>query len=365
MPLIVLEGCDGSGKSTLAASLKREWEQPIAGIAHTGRTAAVIHTGPPDPHDREVLEEYELTLDLMADRIMSPHELLILDRWHLGDLVYARYRPDKQPRLTDAALLHLEMALTSLGALKVILSPSLAAVQARIARDGDDYIDHGDVPRIHAEYTALSQRLGYLTPPQHEEPDAPVRAMLSWASRLTDTARPFYDASGGTWTGSLSPRIIFAGDQLGGTTESRAAKPPFCRPFTPVTTNNATSTHHFFTALLTKPGPYWEDEAPMAREEGVLASWDAVYPMREGIALVNVNDPGVDIPALAKLAEGAHWVALGHRAANTLTLTGIRHVTTWHPSFARRFHRHDITRYASQLTRAVQPANGIQPAAEV
>jgi thymidylate kinase len=335
--LIVLEGPDGGGKTSLASALKFAWESWPGSRA--GRQATVLHFGPPEPPDRCPLEEYELPFSLspLHEQALSQDHLVICDRLHLGDGVYARYQPSKKPRLSDAAMAHLELALASLGALKVMCLPPLSVIQERVAKDGDDFIDQADLPRIYAEYDAIMMKLGYLTF-THTLPVSQVaRSLISRTWKLQELAEPLAAASAGTYTGALKPTVIFAGDRLGGSDATRASRPPFSRPFTPA--RGAASSKWLLDALIAATWhlPY-----------GIMTPWNAGGG-GASIGIVNASHPGVDVSHLAKLAPGARWVALGGEASSALSESGIDHRTAWHPQYARRFKHGQFREYAEQL----------------
>lgn len=327
MALVVLEGPDGGGKSTIARELESAW---LAMRPH--HRAMVIHTGPPDPYDKCAYEEYELGLDVKRDEVLSDHTLVILDRHHIGDTIYARYRPDKKPRLTPEGMDHVEMVLSSLGALKVMCLPPLHIVRDRVWADGDDYIDHDDIIRIHGEYLAHRQKYpyhvstgeGWLSPEWTLKPVSAARGLILRTRALDKVglARDFSAVSAGTWTGSLRPSVIIAGDELG------PADSRFTRPFTPF--------------------------SPVTCGEWLLRSVrDAELATTCGI--INTGHPGVDLLALAALAPDARWVALGGTAAKRLDSHGIKFGLVPHPQWSRRFRHGYPEMYTSLLRTAAIP----------
>jgi hypothetical protein len=344
VPLILLEGPDGAGKTELARALSQEWEE--RDVAYR---AITFHSGPPEPPDRDPFEEYEVCLDRITARIFDPQSLIILDRHHLGDQVYWPYRHDHATRLTEAGLLHVELVVASLGALRVLLCPTIATLRARLKRLGDDYVCLEDLPRIRGEYERLGAQLGYLTPPTERAADSLPKPLITGAIRLSEAAAPLHAASSGSWTGSPFPAVILAGDQLGGSAVTRARYPEFTRPFTPSRLFPLSSGHWLFSALTHPEGPF----TPDAGHSGIIPPfWDGVG----GVAIVNVNDPGVDVIALERLRPRSKWVALGASASVTLSKAGISHASTWHPAYAQRFRRGELAEYARQLKACV--ANG-------
>lgn len=321
--ILVLEGSDGAGKSSLAAAVKATWDG-----SGSANPAHLIHTGPPDPPDRCPFQEYEKQLDDKARWVMSSSHLIILDRWHCGDRIYGpRYRGFA--RYTEGGEFHTEMALSSLGAVKVICSPPLEVVQERVKNRGDDYIDISDLPRIHEAYLNHGQRYGYYFYNGIIDLDDTIAHLLRDAQHKTARAKELADASAGTYTGSLHPQCIIAGDELGGTLEAQLRRGGFTRPFTP---NSAATSGEWLMSALFKAG--------------YLTS----------IALVNASDPGTDVAVIAKLRPEAGWVALGARASAVLSRNGISHQKVRHPAWHRRFRHTEHGFYSAELSQAIATA---------
>jgi len=320
--LILLEGCDGSGKTAAAGALRDVW----LALGHPASSVEIMHKGPPDdPHGCPFLE-YEVALDTepLSSLVLAPDRLAVLDRWHIGDVVYGpRYRGFA--RYTPTGMLHTEMALSSLGAVKVLCSPSLEVVQDRVARDGDDYIDQADLPRIHAEYLEHGKKYGYAILEDGRR-DGVLQQLLREASHRTEEARSLAVASFSTWTGSLDPAVIFCGDELGGGRARVSGRfLEYQRPFTPLSPGS--SSEWLLDALL---------------ECGMMTT----------SALVNAHHPGVSLPALAERLPEARWVALGARASTALGGFGIEHRRAPHPAWSRRFRHSYHKEYAAQLAEA-------------
>lgn len=317
--LICLEGPDCGGKTTLAAELKRQHD------ASNGEPAEIIHTGPPDPYDRDVYEEYELGLEKIAPAALSPSKLVILDRWHLGDRIYARYRPGKTPRLTEEGLLHVDMAVSSLGVVKAILNPRLPVLVKRLARDGDNYIDTADIGRIRHEYEKTGDTLGWLSPNTGAPITELARALLGLAPMKCERANRFAAATAGTYTGHLWPEAVLFGDERGPATPATQS---YVRPFTPRYTGSA--------------------------------SWYLLAALRSArlqnkVGLVNAGEPGVDLAALkAELSPLVNIVALGTRASERLHAAGINHSKVPHPQYVRRFQHDQLSEYGSEIAKVAR-----------
>jgi hypothetical protein len=329
--LILLEGGDCSGKSTLAKAIASRWLAKLAD-GSASSPASLIHKGPPDPPDRCPYQEYEGYLDGNAARLMDSGELTIFDRWHAGEQPYGTLLRGKS-RLGDAGMLHIEMALSSLGAEKVICSPPLSVVRQYFAERGDDLVRASQLPAIHAWYASHAARYGYMVRSTDEGQEQFISELLESAARKSTRARQAAKATAGTYTGSLTPSCIVAGDQLGGDPETAGdPRRAFSRPFTPST--SFTSGEWLMSAIC-KAGLYGN------------------------LGLVNVNHPGVDMPWLAKVVfPDARWVALGANASKELKSHGIQHTRVAHPSWAKRFRHDSHDEYAAELKAAAGVAGG-------
>lgn len=143
MPIIILEGIDGSGKSTLATHIANQSPLP-AYIEHRG------------PIKTNVIEEYITPLfNVRSD------ELLIADRWHLSEMIYGPLYRGKTQVDWDT-LTEIETVLDKLGALRVMVQPSLDTVTSRLESRGEDFLKADDVPLVYAAYRGFSFMLNYL-----------------------------------------------------------------------------------------------------------------------------------------------------------------------------------------------------------
>lgn len=142
MPIIILEGIDGSGKTTLAQHIL-ELSQLKTRILHRGPLEGTI--------------EDELIYPLHR---VEPDELLITDRWHLGEMIYGPIYRGKSEiegfynRVIDQILFEMD-------AVKVVLSPPLEIVQARLAARGEDYLKPEHVAEVHALYEKYANKFDY------------------------------------------------------------------------------------------------------------------------------------------------------------------------------------------------------------
>lgn len=112
--IILLEGPDGSGKTTLAKEIER-----LGG-------ATRLHAGKPGP---EPLVDY---IAPIADR----DTFYVLDRWHVGELVYGPLHRGGS-RLTPAGARAINELLASRGCLLIHCTADLATLCMNLRRRGD------------------------------------------------------------------------------------------------------------------------------------------------------------------------------------------------------------------------------------
>jgi hypothetical protein len=146
MGLILLEGCDKTGKSTMAERLKACWENRYGGVE-------IIHRGPIPP-GKDPMQEYWSELP-----DPEPDKLSILDRWHLGELVYGPLYRDRSKITTgDAQRIH--AALKMRGALMILMEAPEPIVEQRFLAEGEDFTAINHIPWILARFHDMAMMLG-------------------------------------------------------------------------------------------------------------------------------------------------------------------------------------------------------------
>lgn len=319
MALILLEGVDGGGKSTLAnriadtfTFLTEDEPNPPALIR--------IHKGKPTP-GLDAFQEYELPLERfdLRDLIRSKRDLVIMDRWHAGEMPYGElYR--NHSRLDLAGLLHVEMTLTALGAVKVLVQPEdVDIVKMRLRERGEDFLQPQHVDQVHRWYEALHTLHGYL------------RGTGAAPSELIQLARdgalgndPTAPRSWPGYIGSAVPKLLLVGDQRN---DGPRARHEFVRAFTPCV--NGSSAHYLMRTLTL---------ANLTRDVGI----------------VNAHEPGVDLALIDKIEPRPAVVALGRLASKSLLDAGVEHEAVPHPQWCRRFRHRHMDWYANEIKSAAR-----------
>lgn len=141
MPMIIIEGVDGSGKSTLAEKLAKASPLPVR----------MEHRGVPE---KKIEDEYLAPLLKVGN-----DELVIADRWHVGETIYGPlYRGHSEllnrPNLNRV----IEGVLDDIGTVRVILSPPLRTVKSRLKKRGEDYLQPEHVKLVHNQYETFAAK---------------------------------------------------------------------------------------------------------------------------------------------------------------------------------------------------------------
>ena len=190
--IIILEGADGVGKSTLADALEAYHSGPVLRV----------NNGPP-PGDVPPYLHYSSMLDDLVDMVNDDKRLLIVvDRFHVGELIYApMFRGTMDLSLDEARAIDYE--IMSYGACPVhCWLPYDEIIRRQIARDGGrpDEKSGAGMGHAHAIRRAFmwacgdGRNHGALTPAwmtldMRGYPDQLASFVIDRAMRLNDVTR--------------------------------------------------------------------------------------------------------------------------------------------------------------------------------
>jgi hypothetical protein len=289
--IIVLEGPDGAGKTTLAQRLVTEYVAARWSVR-------LLRKG---PIKQDVFTEYLRPLD---DLIGKPSNTVwILDRWHVGELIYGPLlRGRSQLTLRQAA--YIEMVMQSFGCAFLHVSQPTSVLQERWDLRPDGLIKREWLVEVNAKY------------------DTYVWTHHHWNS-LSDSVE-FGDHTlfqhpsplPGRYIGPTKPRVLLLGDKR----------------------NIGTYTWPFVPARATSG--YWL--------MGALLAADVDYM---NVGLINASELSPDdLSTLWNTLEGPPVVTLGRYAQRAWRDTGERPANHLdHPQYMRRFHYQKFEDYGRTI----------------
>jgi hypothetical protein len=294
MPIVIVEGPDCAGKTTFVEQLAKTLPRP----------PVLIHSGPPDPPDRDPYEEYEQVIDeVYAD----PFTVVVADRHHWGEVVYGDVFGRESRLHRPSGWRHVELFLASRGAIVVYLHQPRHVLEQCLKQRGDDLVEPYMYDQILAGYDWCLRNtvLPVICLRRPTLMDAGGIAYMV-TNRLLAT-RTFYHES--TYIGQRRPEVLLFGERRGG-------QPPHAdrAAFVP---RGGTSGRYLLSAL---PEDLWPR-----------------------IGIVNACE---DSPRKTwALLDHPPAVALGRAADEALTRSGIPHASVPHPQFVRRFLHREMQTY--------------------
>jgi thymidylate kinase len=311
--LIIVEGTDLAGKSSLVRDLTRR-------AMNLNVRVTAIHAGPPglfvDP-----LDEYELALLPLRNAALDPGQLVLIDRWHLGELVYGPLLRGHS-RLSAAQFEHIERFLDALGAVRIIIEPEGEdALRARYAARGDELLTLDQVLEVRRWFhqAAATYHWRLVTSPAS---DRVLTDLLVWAEVACVRVQCLLPFPG--YVGSSTPILLLVGDEPNGHVPGTQPNPAFL----PIGKNSG---HYLIDSLLLGSNS-------IMRSSG---QW----------GLANAND-GTDVWALWDLLARPRVVALGNRCYATLSELKIPATPARHPQWVRRFQHARQAAYGHELLHA-------------
>lgn len=306
--IIVIEGTDGAGKTTLAENL-------VAKMWTLGVETEVIHAGPPES-GLSVFEQYALPLLERREKITRRNYLLILDRWHLGELIYGPILRGKCA-LEPEQFTYLELLLESLGAVKIVVNTTDSAIRSRVGIHRGDPVTAEQA--IDIKELFLSLALNYPTwqvlAPETHETNEMVTELLKWAAQANIVPRVLSQFPG--YVGSAIPNLLLVGDEPSGWQVGDQIRPAF---FPDV---KGSSSNYLLRSLL-------------------------AHVNTLNVGLCNAND-GTEVKYLWRLLDRPMVVALGKNASTTLHRLNIDHTVVPHPQWVRRFHHRSHVAYGRAI----------------
>lgn len=298
MPIIVLEGPDLAGKTTVANQVSLD-------ALMRSNTVISLKRGSirEDP-----MIEYLRPLDVLVEEPLRT--TLILDRWHVGELIYGpilRGRSELTVRQAD----YIEMVLQSLGCAFIHVTAPVAVLQDRWDIRGDSLVKREWLHRISDEYW------DYVSTRHHWESHCAGGAKLqltsSWPSHLM-----------GRYIGPPNPGVLLLGDERN--------SDEFTWPFVP---RRATSGHWLMGALHAGQVDHMRVGVVNACE----LTEDELYTLWHKIG----KPPVV---TLGRNAERA-WRRLDAAAPAAATYLH-------HPQHQRRFHYQTFAEYGQKIKDAMK-----------
>ncbi len=151
--ILIFEGPDCAGKSTMIEAVRQEH----INAGYSPESVAIWHAGP-FPQDSDAWTEYVVPLAPLSP---SKDWLVLVDRWHIGELVYG-------PIFRGGSRLSLEQRrwidgyVRSLGGALIHITARTEELLARHAGRGDDMVSAEQLEPIRAAFVQhIDPRQGY------------------------------------------------------------------------------------------------------------------------------------------------------------------------------------------------------------
>lgn len=318
--LIALEGCDGTGKSSLAQSIVDQIKKQFP-----DDEVHLLHSGPLDT------DPYTAYLAPLKDYTPGSGVHYVLDRWHVGEMVYGPLYREKS-QINHATWVWLELWFASRGMTLVHVTQTLDIIRQRLEERGEDFLQPEHVDHVRQEFARVSR--GCLTLGMTVYPDGDtsreVASIIAHASLDEESAIGLPKS----YVGSPYSKYLLVGDSRGG-------QPPYeyDGAFRPV---NGNSGEYLWSAL--NEASDW-DLYYLSSGAGDDVNWHA-------ISAIN-SDPEEEPDLEAALLRTWFTSTLGRKAKERVapilarTASPVSHVP--HPQAIRRFHNSKKTAYAELI----------------
>lgn len=297
MSIIVLEGPDLAGKTTLATEF----------ASHGSHLKRVLKQGPPSG---DIITRYLKPIEELqvGEPFGTDHDVLILDRWHVGELVYGPMLRGKS-QLTQQQANYVDMVLQAFGCLFLHIDAPDRILEDRYDIRGDSLVKRDQVLQVAEWYRAwMSHRTHWVT---HV-----IGGPRDWSFS------PLFAAPlAGQYIGPRKPRVLLLGDER--------ASDEFIFPFVP---RRATSGHWLMGALSAANVDHMQVgiiNACEVESNALFTQWDAL------------GKPPVI--ALGRNAQKA-WAVVDHYMDSRTSTTHLNH-----PQYERRFHYTQMQRYGQVI----------------
>lgn len=206
--LIIVEGPERSGKSQLCTRLAGALKQ------YDDTAPVVWHRGPPLDHP---LNEYEKPL---WHYYPGRGEHIIIDRWHVGELVYPQVLSGRRSKMTLAVLAHIERFLWARGAILVEMlgdDDYLLRRWDETPRQRISGVQRHHIPMINSLFTeALELSVLPRTAIRNADYDAEHADRLIRYALSTEAVAASSGGSFTTYVGPPEPKMLIMGDVRGG-----------------------------------------------------------------------------------------------------------------------------------------------------
>ena len=317
--IFVLEGPDLGGKSTLADELEKQhidWDVPVARLKRGPLKA-----------DQDPLTEYLVPL-----QDYDGNGVWIIDRWHLGELIYGPILRGAS-RLSLAQAHYIELALRTLGGYQIHVTAAQEILSRRYASRGDDLVSLEQLITVREHYnTLIFQHM-----PWYVNVNTDALSNAHQAHGIMTSRKPFGSSTPYLrWTektvpaeylGGPRPKVLLLGDrQANGSATLK--RPTVIWPFVPW---NGTSGHWLFQSMLAAN----------------IRTYD--------VGIINACDrPPIELLTTWHALGKPPTIALGLNAKKSAEGVGIplaNHIP--HPQFARRFHHADLVPYGLEIKKVM------------